>query len=304
MYGPFLFIFLTTTIMYLQKAERRKAKIKLALQGPSGSGKTYSSLLVAFGLCGDWSKIAIVDSESESSNLYAHLGAFNVVSLQAPFSPERYIEAINLCESKGIEVIIIDSITHEWEFLLDYHSSLTGNSFTNWAKITPRQNSFIQKIVQSSCHIISTIRTKQEYVLSEKNGKMVPEKVGLKGVQRYDVSYEFSLVFDLDIKNHATASKDRTGLFFGKPEQTLSVSTGSTIKEWCNSGTDESVDEVMQRIGDCKSIKELLSLYTTFPQFKNTLKPEFELRKRQILINQDVEQHLSTIKINENGTTK
>ena len=201
-----------------------------------------------------------------------------------------------------MEVVILDSITHEWEYLLVYHSSLQGNSFTNWGKITPRHNDFVQKILQSPCHIISTVRTKQDYVLQEKNGKMVPEKVGLKSVQRDGLEYEFTLVFDLDIKNHATASKDRTGLFFGKPEQKLSIDTGRIINEWCNSGANVSIDEVSDRINDCKTIKELLDLYMQHPQFKEILKPEFEQQKRRILINENASTQLANQKLHTNGT--
>ena len=60
--------------MELKKAQRKQAKIKLALQGPSGSGKTMSSLLLASGIA-DWSKIAVIDTENHSADLYAHLGA-------------------------------------------------------------------------------------------------------------------------------------------------------------------------------------------------------------------------------------
>ena len=107
-----------------------------------------------------------------------------------------------------MEVIIIDSISHEWEGkggILDIHGSMVGNSFTNWAKVTPRHNEFVQKILQSNSHIIATIRSKQDYVLSEKNGKMVPEKVGLKGVTREGLDYEFTLVFDVDIKHQVNS---------------------------------------------------------------------------------------------------
>jgi AAA domain len=101
--------------MQLYKAERKKARIKMALQGPSGSGKTMSALLIAFGLCGEWNKIAVIDTENHSADLYAHLGGYNELSVSSPFTPEKYIEAITVCENAGIEVIIIDSISHEWE---------------------------------------------------------------------------------------------------------------------------------------------------------------------------------------------
>ena len=274
--------------MHLQTASRKKAKIKMGLQGPSGSGKTMGALLTAYGICGDWSKIAVVDTENHSADLYAHIGTYNVLSLSAPFTPEKYIQALEVCKNAGMEVVIIDSVTHEWEYLLDYHSSLQGNSFTNWSKVTPRHNDFVQKILQSNCHVICTIRTKQDYVLNEKNGKMVPEKVGLKSVQRDGLEYELTLVFDLDMKNHATASKDRTGLFFGKPEIKLSVEIGELIRDWCNTSTTLSVDEISAKIRVCKSVPDLLKLYHQLTEFKEFLKPEFEQRKRQILINQEV----------------
>src|SRR6186997_184010 len=142
--------------MQIQKAERKQAKIKMALQGSSGSGKTMGALLIAFGLCGDWGKIAVIDTENYSASLYAHLGNFSVVNITAPFSPEKYMEAIKLCEGAGIQVIVIDSISHEWEGsggILDIHSHMTGNSFTNWGKLTPRHNAFVQAMLQSAAHI-------------------------------------------------------------------------------------------------------------------------------------------------------
>ena len=101
--------------MNLRKVTRQKAKIRLGLSAVSGGGKTYSALLIAFGLCENWGKIAIIDSENGSADLYAHLGNYNVLPISAPFSPEKYTEAINQCENAGMEVIIIDSITHEWD---------------------------------------------------------------------------------------------------------------------------------------------------------------------------------------------
>ena len=98
-------------MLNIRPSTRKQAKIKLALQGCAGSGKTYSALLLAYGMTSDWSKIAVIDSENGSADLYAHLGTYNVVSLGGDYSPENYIEAITLCENAGMEVIIVDSIS-------------------------------------------------------------------------------------------------------------------------------------------------------------------------------------------------
>ena len=269
--------------MQLRKSERSKAKIKMALQGPSGSGKTMSAILIAQGLTnGNLNKVAIIDTENGSADLYAHLGKFNVLTLDNPHSPERYIEAIEVCEKAGMEVIILDSISHCWDFLLDYHSSLAGNSFTNWSKITPRQKAFVDKLLNSNSHIIATMRVKQDYVLSEKNGKMVPEKVGLKAIQRDEISYEFTIVFDIDSKHFAISSKDRTLLFEGKPQFIINTQTGKKILNWCNSTMTK--EELKVKVIECNTLKELTELYQNNLDLAKTIEKDF-IDKRDLLQN-------------------
>lgn len=260
--------------MQLRQSQRKKAKIKMALQGSSGSGKSMSALLIAKGLTNDnLSKVAVIDTENGSSDLYAHLGNYNVINLQPPYTPEIYIEAIDICLNAGMDVIILDSISHCWDELIDFHSKLPGNSFTNWSKVTPRQKAFVNKILQSPAHFISTMRTKQDYVLNQKNGKYVPEKVGLKAVQRDGVEYEFTIVFDIDIKHFATASKDRTNLFSDKPEFIITQGIGRKIRDWCNSGVD--LDEVKAEIKRCESQEELTLLYKEHITYKDILNQHF-----------------------------
>lgn len=269
--------------MELRKSERKKAKIKLALQGSAGSGKTYSSLLIAIGLNdGEFTKTAIIDTENGSADLYAYLGNYNVVSMDPPYSPERYIEAINLCEGAGMEVIIIDSISHCWDYLLDVHSNMPGNSFTNWGKITPRQNAFVNKILQSNSHIISTMRVKQDYVLNQKNGKMVPEKVGLKAIQRNDLDYEFTIVFDLDIAHQVKASKDRTGLFIDRPDFVINAATGKKIKQWCETEHGTEGREIELEIASCETIEGLRHIYSKYPEQQERIKPLI-LKRKELL---------------------
>jgi len=275
--------------MQLRQSERRKAKIKMALQGSAGSGKTFSSLLLAQGLTnGDFSKVAIIDTENGSADLYAHLGSYNVLTLTPPFTPDNYIKAIDVCEKAGIEVIILDSISHCWDYLLDYHSSLAGNSFTNWAKIKPLEKAFMDKILQCDAHVIATMRTKQDYVLNQKDGKFIPEKVGLKAVQRDGIDFEFTLVFDIDIKHFAVSSKDRTGLFMGKPEFTINPSTGRKILEWCNSGTN--LQSAREKIKNTRNLEELNVLYNQYSNWRELLEYDFKLQRdtinsKEILLN-------------------
>jgi hypothetical protein len=285
--------------MELHQASRKRAKMKMAIQGPSGSGKTMGALHLAFGLCNDWSKIAVVDSENHSSELYDHLGPYQVLHFESPFTPERYIEAIQTCERAGIEVIVIDSISHEWEGsggILEAHSNMTGNSYTNWSKLTPRHNSFVQYILQSRCHIIGTIRAKQEYVLSEKNGKQVPEKVGMKGITRGDIDYEFTLVFQLDMKHNAAATKDRTSLFANAPEFKLTDEVGKKILQWCDEGVPDNKNLLIDRINDCKSLDDLLKLYYQNPTEDKRMLGLYSSRKKEF------EKLLSTSKEKNNGT--
>lgn len=230
----------------LRKAQRRAAKIRLGLASPSGGGKTYSALLIAKGLAGSWDKVAIIDTENGSADLYSHLGDFNVLQLTAPYHPEKYIDAIRECEQAGMEVIIIDSITHEWSGVggcLELQQIATErqrikNTYTAWKEITPRHQKFIDAVLQSNSHIITTVRSKTDYLQVEHEGKKSIQKVGMAQVTRDGFEYELTVSLELDVNHYAVTSKDRTCLFEGKPSFIPSEETGKMLKEWCESGVD------------------------------------------------------------------
>lgn len=283
--------------MQLRKATRTKAKIRLGLSAVSGGGKTYSAILIAKGLAGgNLEKVAIIDTENGSADLYEHLGDYQVLPLTAPYTPERYIQAIKTCEAAGMEVIIIDSITHEWEGeggILEQSSNMAGNSYTNWAKLTPRHDAFKNAMLQSPCHIITTVRRKQDYELTDINGKKVPQKVGLKEVTREGWEYELTLNIELDIKHNATASKDRTGLFMGKPSFVPSEETGELIRHWCENGvpldpfqmrygTVAEVGNVLDEVNDLKKLANLYYVNAEMIEATPILKQSFSDKKHEI----------------------
>ena len=222
------------------KAERRKSKLRLAIAGPAGSGKTYSALQIAFGIGG---KIALIDTERGSAELYSHLGAYDVCTVEAPFEPSKYVAAIKEAEKLGYDIIITDSLSHAWSGtggLLDLHGKIAdrgGNSWTAWRKITPQHNELVEALLQSPCHIIATMRSKMEYSQSEEGGKKTVKKIGLAPVQREGMEYEFTVFYDIDINHVATASKDRTSLFDNK-YFTPSTETGVILINWLNNAPD------------------------------------------------------------------
>lgn len=224
-----------------QKAQKKKAKLRLGITGPSGSGKTYSALRLAYGFGG---KIAVIDTEKGSASLYADRFDFDVLELQPPYAPERYIEAMNDAIKEGYEIIIMDSISHAWAGqggLLNRKEQLDargGNSFANWAKMTPVQERFIADLINCPAHIIVTMRSKQEHVQIQENGKTKIQKVGLAPIQRDGFEYELTTVFDVAINHEAETSKDRTGLFVDKIFQ-VTEKTGELLREWLDSGAEE-----------------------------------------------------------------
>ncbi|MFC4209550.1 AAA family ATPase [Pedobacter lithocola] len=283
--------------MEIRKAERKKAKIKMALQGTSGSGKSLSALLIAFGLCNDWKKIAVIDTENCSADLYSNHGDYNIISIDAPYSPEKYIEAIDMCINAEMEVVIIDSISHCWDYLIELHSNMTGNSFTNWGKITPMQNAFINKILQAKAHVISTMRVKQDYILNQQNGKYIPEKIGLKAVQRDGVDYEFTIVLDINSKHFAIASKDRTNIFIDNPEFKITTHTGRKILEWCNSASMNDIETVKKLIKNARNFEELREIFNQNSNHQQSLSEEFNLKKSTFQLTNRI-----ITKFNSNGS--
>lgn len=240
-----------------RRAERKKSYLKMGLIGPSGSGKTYSALLMASGMT-DWEKVGVIDAENGSADLYAHLGPYNVMTLEPPFAPSKYINAIYAAEEAGFDVLIIDSLSHAWSGeggILDQHgkassaSRYKGNSWAAWREVTPKHNELVDALLQSKLHIIVTMRAKTEYIQSESDGKATIEKVGLAPIQRDGLEYEFTLVMDLSMDHVASTSKDRTSMFDGT-YFTPSVETGKQIKDWFEGGKGEPTNKGTQSVKD------------------------------------------------------
>lgn len=256
------------------KATKQKSKLRLLLEGPSGSGKTYSALLLASAL---GKKVAVIDTEKGSASLYSSEFEFDVCELSPPYAPEKYIEMIKFAEREKYDVLIIDSISHEWSGeggCLDIQTKL-GGRYKDWGKVTPRHNAFVEAILQSKMHIIGTARTKSDHLISEDavSKKMQVTKVGTKTEQRDGLEYEFTTVLRLNQSHAFEASKDRTHLFDSK-EDILRKDHALRLLDWLNEGIEPVVvteEMVKIKMSQCKTLEDL-------GKFWSSLNPSFKLQ--------------------------
>lgn len=261
----------------IQRASRKQAKLRVGVSGPSGSGKTYSAILLGRGLASAWDKVLLIDTENGSGDLYSDLGEYNTLTLEAPYTPERYIAAIKAGEDAGMEVIIVDSITHEWDGkggCLELNDILAaskykGNTWSAWSETTPRHQRFIEAITTSKCHIITTVRNKIDTVMGD--DKKV-KKVGTKEITREGFEYELTINFNVDRETHrAIASKDRTNLFETRDPFVITTKTGEELAAW-NSGGAVDLVAVKNQIWN-----EFKRLDIEMPPAKHEVKPFIEL---------------------------
>ncbi|AQY37580.1 AAA family ATPase [Bacillus thuringiensis] len=261
------------------EAKREKMKAVIGFIGCSGSGKTGSSLLTAFGMMQEaypnlseeelWKKIGVIDTEHERSKLHVGLvygetkiGNFLHINFTPPYTTERYNEAVQVMKNAGAEVLIIDSLSHNWQGeggIIETHGEMSGNSFQNWGKLSSETTKLIKTLTQNNVHILATLRTKTEYVVEpDAKGKMAPRKVGTKPVQKDEMEYEFMLNFVIDIDHVADTSKDNTQMFEGNPQK-ITAEVGRKLYQWLELGIDVKAEEENERNNLIAQIKEIAS---------------------------------------------
>lgn len=271
--------------MKFEKAMRKKAKLRLALTGPSGSGKTYSALMICKSMGG---KTAVIDTEKGSASLYSNEFDFDVLELDPPFSPERFIEAIGTAEAAGYDNLIIDSISHEWSGVggcLDDLDTIAktkfkGNTHAAWSALTPRHRKFLDAILRVNCHIVATMRSKTETAQQEGSKKVV--KLGMKTEQRDGVEYEFTTVLDINHETHtATASKDRTGLFSNADYTVIDESVGKRLIDWLNDGRTKAEIDLAHFVLAAESSSSFDALKSAWAEAFRSLRDTPEQAKAQ-----------------------
>jgi len=270
----------------IRKAKRRKVFVKMALIGSSGSGKSYGSLRIATGMAseikkktGRDAKILVVNTESDRGEYYANEFNYDVIDINPPHNPEKYVDVINFAIQEGYDILIIDSASHEWEGkggCLELQQQ-AGGTYQGVAKVTPRHQKFINAIADSPIHIIATMRGKDQYEMNkDEKGKVQVQKLGIGAKQREGFEYEFTCSFLLDQKtNTCEVQKDNTHIFEHESSILLTEEHGKRIIQWADSGEGYAPvvrkDEEETSADDLAAIKkQIVAKCTELGGTKNT----------------------------------
>lgn len=254
----------------VKKALREKIFVKVALMAPSGGGKTYSALRLATGMAEEIEKkqnkevkILLANTEQKRGYYYANEFNYDIVDIEAPHNPEKYVELIEFAEEEGYDILILDSSSHEWEGkggCLELQQQ-AGGTYQAWGKITPRHNKFIEAIADSKLHMIVTMRGKDQYEMEkDNNGKTSVKKLGVGAKQRDGFEYEFTCTFLLDQKtNTADVQKDNTHIFENEGSILLTENHGKKLIQWSDSGEGYTppVRKTNKEIPEPKTVKEV-----------------------------------------------
>lgn len=217
--------------------------LRLALVGPSGSGKTYTALKIATEM--GFQKIGILDTENRSARRYARSFSQRFVSLElGQFSPRDYIAGIHAAVDAGVDVLVIDSLSHAWMGkggvleMVDQSTrrqsrGAAASSFNGWREVTPEHNRLVEALVQAPLHLIVTMRVKTDYIVEkDANGKSVPRKVGLAPIQRDGLEYEFDVVGDISPEHELCITKSRCPALADAVIAKPGLEVAQTLRQW------------------------------------------------------------------------
>jgi hypothetical protein len=253
-------------IFKIEDAEREGARLVLGIGGVSGSGKTYTALQVAWGLANyDSSKVGLLCTENRRGRLYANIlvdangqvHKFKVGDLTPPFSPARYIEAIQAFVQAGVEVLVIDSVSHEWEGQGGCEDiAHAGNSRNpEWNKAKREHKSFMNAMLQSPVHIIACMRAREKVKLEKVDGKTQYVPQGILPIQEKNFTFELTaslMMWNGGKQREVQKCPSELEPIFGATgewaEGHLAHQHGKQLRDWVDGG--RQLDAEVQRARD------------------------------------------------------
>lgn len=223
----------------IRKAQRQGARLLIQLSGVSGSGKTFTALQLAYGLAGNNAdKVVMIDTENRRGSLYAESlpQPFNIIDFYAPFSPARYIQAIEAACAAGAEVIVIDSTSHEWESEGGCEWIANQTRFPDWKRAKAEHKRFMTYMLQCPAHVIACTRAREKVDFSDPKN---PIKLGIQPIQEKNFSYEATvslMMHDQGKRQDVLKCPAELQAVLGRGQGYVGTSDGQALRQWVDGG--------------------------------------------------------------------
>lgn len=233
-------------ILNIRQVERSGSKPIIGIAGVSGSGKTYTALKIARGMVDKPSEIGFIDTENGRGSLYHDIldGKFHIGDLFAPFSPQRYSEAIKEFISAGVKALVIDSVSHEWEGEggcddIAQAAILAGKKMANWVGAKRAHKGFMNTLLYCPIPVIVCLRAREK---TDFKNPDKPVSLGIQPICEKNFMFEMTasmLMVDEGTKQHWLKMPAFLKPYFGNGSGYLGEETGKKIMQWFNSGDTE-----------------------------------------------------------------
>lgn len=267
-------------ILNIREAVRAGSRVVIGIAGPSGSGKTYTALKIARGMVSSPREIGFLDTENRRGSLYADIldGKFLIGDLYAPFSPARYRQAIEEFQAAGVKVLVVDSVSHEWEGDGGCEEiAASGGKMANWKLAKSEHKKFMSALLQSDMHIIACIRAREK--VDFKNPRD-PVSLGLQPICEKNFMFEMTasmMMWDSGRNQQFLKMPSDLVSVFGDGSNYLNESHGKALIEWVNSG--EKVNEELEYWRSRLQMKANDGLQALKAEWMNMPKPLFAAMK-------------------------
>jgi len=237
-------------IVQIRPAEREGSRLVFAFAGWTGKGKTYTAIQFGYGLAGyDPKKVGFCDAENKRGSLCADIlekstrptkDRFLIGDLYPPFSPARYAGAIDDFQAAGVEVLIIDSVTHEWEGIGGCQEiAEAGNpKIPRWDLAKSEHKRFMNKLLQSDMHIICCVRAREKTKPEKKGGGKVEFiDYGLQPIQEKNFMFEVTaslMMHDEGLRQDVIKCPAALVNILGRKEGYITADDGYAVRQWVN----------------------------------------------------------------------
>lgn len=236
------------SVIQIRKAEREGARLVFGVSGISGSGKTRSALELAYGLANfDLGKVGFLDAENRRGSLYADVfvnhathptrDRFLIGDLYAPFSPQRYIDSILAFQAAGVEVLVIDSVSHEWEGQGGCEEIAHGGNprMPDWKKAKAEHKRFMNAALACDMHIIFCIRAREKVKIERVNGKNEVIPIGIQPITEKNFMFEMTaslMMWDSGRSQEVMKCPDDLLPMLGRQQGYIGAADGKAIRDW------------------------------------------------------------------------